>query len=77
MESRPWDVDRTMSTEDYVLSLERRLRNQREQICRLRRRGRVLMNLLLEMGVARKQFGSEDGGKVLSFFREDPTSERS
>ncbi len=66
-----------MKTEEYVLSLERRIRTQQDQISRLRRRGRVLMNLLLELGVARRPVKREGGGRVLPFIAEDPTSERS
>ncbi|MFO8059857.1 MAG: hypothetical protein R6U70_04280 [Bacillota bacterium] len=75
MDSEPRDTDLTVNIDEYVLSLERRIRLQQEQISRLRRRGRVLMNLLLDLGAGRQQVRGE--GKVLSLFGEDSTTEPS
>ena len=75
MDSRSCDTGAMMTDEEYILSLERRIRTQQEQISRLRRRGRVLMNLLLELGLAREQVKGQGECRVLSLFGDDSPTE--
>lgn len=60
-----------LSTNDYIASLERRVRTQKKQIARLRMRGQVLFTLLLEVSAPRPPGEDADRGKILCLVDDD------
>ena len=60
-----------LSKDDYIASLQRRVRTQKMQIDRLRMRGQVLFNLLLEMTAPLPPGEGSQRGKILCLVEDD------
>ncbi len=60
-----------LSKDDYIASLQRRVRTQKKQIDRLRMRGQVLFNLLLEMSAPLPPPENAGRGKILCLLDDD------
>ena len=63
--------DPSVSKDEYIGILERRIQVQQEQLVRLRRRGQVLLSLLAELGHGPLPRNTGERGRLICLFEED------
>ncbi|GEM_PF-4421086 len=66
--------DPTVGRDEYIAELERRIDMQREQLIRMRRRSRVLLNLLERWSPRPMPGGGRGPGRVVCLFEDDVDS---